>query len=632
MVLTQFKSTTRTLAAIVVTTLISACADTENMTTNETVLSGTGAITQQETPSASLVVSGSIGDGPVVGASISLTDNKGQLIATTTSDSNTNYTVTIPVDSEFPITISATGGLDIVTNMPLDFQMYSIVEDKNNETANINPYSTLIVKTAMNMNGGLTPSNIRTAKQKVTQRLNFGLDLTLVPDPISTQITEDNVANIVKSSEVFAEMIRRTSNALLIVGVASNEDKVIEALSADMTDGLIDGVGTEKVNPLFSATAVIVSGQVIIEALSNNLYVNNALATSLLDNAILVSMPTATDTTADVLTNAEIIIQARRSVSAARMTSSSSSLPAIAKVLETLSPGTPANDIYALLPVVQSNDFSDAINNIVFIPESQLNNIMLASRNAEAPGSFSEGNDYHDNTSQSVDKLVIENVSSSAYDASRNRVPENAIDGDTSTKWTTLEMPQWISFDLGQTKLVSKVRMLFYGANEGADFDYEISTSNDNINWSTVISEATFALSPEWTEISFNPTSAKYVRVSLNSKNPSDYANLYEIELYGITTSTTDNNMPQKRTLSWDANPGQVLGYVVYSASRKNATFTEFRTIDLESNNIDPDAPMIQYDPITDLNYQDGDSICFKVRAYNSDGLSGLSQAVCGSV
>jgi hypothetical protein len=49
-------------------------------------------------------------------------------------------------------------------------------------------------------------------------QLNFGLDTFSMPDPISTPVTGDNVAMIVKASETFGEMIRRTRDTLMSQG------------------------------------------------------------------------------------------------------------------------------------------------------------------------------------------------------------------------------------------------------------------------------------------------------------------------------------------------------------------------------------------------------------------------------
>ena len=741
------------LAIFIITALTTACVDTENTMTDET---HSGAI---ENDTAPIVISGSIGDGPVIGAYITITDNNDEIIAFTTSDDTANFTVTVPGDTDFPVTISATGGTDVVTGAPPDFYMYSVAENagnsRTNVTANINPFSTLIVKTALAMQGGLSPSNLSISRQNILHYLNFGIDTALMPDPITTPVTEQNVANIVKSSEAFAEAIRRTSTALKEAGTFANEDQVISALSADMANGLLDGVGADNADPIISATANVVSGQVLIETLSNNLNVNGIWATNLLDNAVLITMPTATETTADVVVNQEILAQTKRAISAAQAVSPSEALTNISTALDSLTPGTNAIDVVSLLTVNVSDDFNIPIESIVLLPANQINAVnavnavansdymesanlhqntspsevaplaevsphlgstvsdanagsfgnagsggntdlakltintsddfnspiesivllpanQINAVNAVANSDYTESANLHQNTSPSevtphlgntvsdantgsfgsagsggntepanaasyndtsnpLEKLTISSVIASDYDKNRMRIPENAIDGNSLTKWTTLGMPQWISLDVGNTKLISKVRMLFYGGNRGADISYKISVSDDNKSWSNIASEATFSLSPEWTELSFTPVEAKYLHLSLNSKNATDYANLYEIELYGSSHQNSINNSSQNRTLSWNKNPGEILGYIVYSGSEKDGTFVQFKVIDLASGIIDPDAPKIHYDPVNELGYQEGDNICFKVRAYDSDGLSGWSQAVCSN-
>ena len=59
-----------------------------------------------------------------------------------------------------------------------------------------------------------------------------------------------------------------------------------------------------------------------------------------------------------------------------------------------------------------------------------------------------------------------------------------AVDGDPTTAWTsTAADPQWIAVDLGVTKDLSRVRLL-WDTNYAAS--YQIQTSTDNANWTTV--------------------------------------------------------------------------------------------------------------------------------------------------
>ena len=53
--------------------------------------------------------------------------------------------------------------------------------------------------------GGLSANNVRTARAAVMDKLGFGLDPNLIPDPITATINVSNAANIIKASEALAE-------------------------------------------------------------------------------------------------------------------------------------------------------------------------------------------------------------------------------------------------------------------------------------------------------------------------------------------------------------------------------------------------------------------------------------------
>lgn len=136
--------------------------------------------------------------------------------------------------------------------------------------------------------------------------------------------------------------------------------------------------------------------------------------------------------------------------------------------------------------------------------------------------------------------LSISAVSASSYDVSRARVPELAIDGDLDTKWTALSMPQWFTADLGAAQLVSQLRMNLFVQRNGANASYDIDVSMDNDSWTTVMNNASPTAIDGWVEASFEPVTARYVRVRMKSGNSEEYINLSEFELYGqvLTTAT----------------------------------------------------------------------------------------------
>lgn len=75
--------------------------------------------------------------------------------------------------------------------------------------------------------------------------------------------------------------------------------------------------------------------------------------------------------------------------------------------------------------------------------------------------------------------------------------------------------------------------------------------------------------------------------------------------------------------LSWQPNPDPVGGYIVYNGP------TPATTASVVSVTSDTAA---QFDAVADLGLNPGDTTCFRLRAYNADGQSGYSDAVCINV
>ncbi|QYZ66773.1 MAG: Ig-like domain-containing protein [Gammaproteobacteria bacterium (ex Lamellibrachia satsuma)] len=280
---------------------------------------GGGDTISEATTSNRVEFGGSVGDGPVVGATVTIRNRNFEVISSTTSDNQANFAYVGEIaDEQFPLIIEATLGIDLVTNTQPDFILTAVVMDRSQTRINLNPHSTMIVKTAQAMSGGLNLANLNSAREAVITKMNFGLDTALVTDPITNDITDNNVAVITKASEVFGEMVRRAS---YWIGNGIDEDAVFAALAADLTDGALDGIGGPGTNARYTAIAHVVSAQVLIEAMLNDLQVNNASATLALDNAInqiMGNAGTANRSTTTVTINDLMIEQAKFALAAAR--------------------------------------------------------------------------------------------------------------------------------------------------------------------------------------------------------------------------------------------------------------------------------------------------------------------------
>jgi hypothetical protein len=127
-----------------------------------------------------------------------------------------------------------------------------------------------------------------------------------------------------------------------------------------------------------------------------------------------------------------------------------------------------------------------------------------------------------------------------------NNTPEKTIDGlgyydgDPNARWAAQPMPQRITFDLGSEVPVSMTKFSFYNFQEGRIYQYTIALSNDQVNWSEVVVNASSA-SEEWTVNQFVPQLARYVKLVFisSTNNPNNWANLWEAQILGEEESFT---------------------------------------------------------------------------------------------
>ncbi len=241
--------------------------------------------------------SGSVGDGPIVGAEVSVTDADGNLVTTATSDDGANYSVEIPGQTPLPVTISVQGGTDLVTQRASDFELVAALHTVGPQTVNVSPLTTLAVRAA-ECNGDITPENLDLAWRAMSADLNIGLDSTALADPMTSAIDESNIETAVLANEAIGEWVRRTGAALQSAGVAVSLDEVVEVLACDMADGALDAamvslVGSNDDRILAIAQAVEIG--VRLEVLAGRLEVDGADATSSMNAAIRSIMPTISD-------------------------------------------------------------------------------------------------------------------------------------------------------------------------------------------------------------------------------------------------------------------------------------------------------------------------------------------------
>jgi len=304
----QCKWMRNTATVIGLATIMSGCLSDEK---DSTLINNQG--------NDNVELSGSVGDGPVVGANMRATSSLGELLAEFQSDSNAGYNITLTaLSGDYPLIIVATGGIDIVTNQQPDFKMTGAAFNTGSASvANVSPFSTLAVALAENMSGGVTSNNLETAQETVSSALNCGLDSLAATGPMGTRIDAGNISEIVKASESLSEIVRRTRDLLQSAGFASSGDSVVSDLAADLPDGVVDGVGASAVDRRTAAVSTIVSAQVLLESMANELYVGDNDATTAMQSAIERVSPGSTILLDELPITPQMIAKARIGLAAA---------------------------------------------------------------------------------------------------------------------------------------------------------------------------------------------------------------------------------------------------------------------------------------------------------------------------
>ncbi len=428
----------------------------------------TAAATDKE-----VVISGSVGDGPVVNAAVTVQSADGSVIRRETSDAFASYKLRMRKNNVlYPLIVKAEGGTDLVTGYAPDFTMTSVATSSEVKNLNINPFTTLIVRTAHKMSGGLTTANVNTARTNILRQLNFGLDTNIIQDVATVYVDGSNIAQIVKSSEAFGEMIRRTRDTLVGQGILANGDFVIDALAADVADGILDGQGVAGTNKRLSAIAVISSAQVLVESLSNNLLVGGVNATPAMDDAILQTQPTTLPDalTASVRVNAQMLTQAKNTVDAARAVAPSAALDNIAAVLDAIPVDSLPSEVEAVLPSSSSSELQAAVTMASAGGDTELdaiNSTIASSYNTETPA----------NTAPSISGAPSTAIQEGAV---YSFIPTGGdVDGDALV-YSVINRPIWLSFDTASGALTGTPS----SANVGVYSNIVVSVSDGQVTTS----------------------------------------------------------------------------------------------------------------------------------------------------
>jgi hypothetical protein len=131
--------------------------------------------------------------------------------------------------------------------------------------------------------------------------------------------------------------------------------------------------------------------------------------------------------------------------------------------------------------------------------------------------------------------------------------PNNALDGNLATRWSTggSQAPgQWFQIDMGSVNVFSKIVLNYINSANDYPRGYQVTVSNDGINWSGPIASGVGSSST--TTINFATQAARYIRITQTGSTSGTYWSIDEFNVFGTSPSTAT---PQ---LAFGATGGQL--------------------------------------------------------------------------
>ena len=142
------------------------------------------------------------------------------------------------------------------------------------------------------------------------------------------------------------------------------------------------------------------------------------------------------------------------------------------------------------------------------------------------------------------DNLAISRATS-ASDSNRSYGPANVLDGDTSqeSRWSSNGIGNSLVLDLGQSSTVTEISASFYRGDEREAY-FDVRTSEDNSNWTTVLSQATASGSLDLIAFDVADSTARYVEIIGLGNSNSNWNSITEVNIFGCGEARENTPAP----------------------------------------------------------------------------------------
>jgi hypothetical protein len=115
-------------------------------------------------------------------------------------------------------------------------------------------------------------------------------------------------------------------------------------------------------------------------------------------------------------------------------------------------------------------------------------------------------------------------------------LPQNVLDNNLGTRWSSQGIGQYITTDLGSTKKICSIDIAWYNGNSRQN-NFVIATSNDGNVFSNEPSRISSGITLNSEKYTISPTDARYVRIIINGNTVNNWASITELDIYGPSTS-----------------------------------------------------------------------------------------------
>jgi hypothetical protein len=136
----------------------------------------------------------------------------------------------------------------------------------------------------------------------------------------------------------------------------------------------------------------------------------------------------------------------------------------------------------------------------------------------------------------------------SASGSTQGFPPNNVVDNNFNTVWSTYGKGSWIQLDLGSAKNICSVNIAWY-KGDARQSNFVIATSTDGTSYKNVLSSKSSGSTLSFDKYVIPTTSARYVKIIVNGNTQNDYVSVTEVKLQSTTSTQTEQTQCSTTTI-----------------------------------------------------------------------------------